>query len=92
MQPYPKEIRKTIDSLHEALRQISRLREEDITDRNTYDSIFMRGRKVGKIPSGSIDVTSADRIGDFNFDAGYFYLLVNNSGTAEWRRATLGSW
>lgn len=92
MQPFPKIIEDTTENHTEVLRQISRLREEDITDRNTFDSIFMRGRKVWKVPSSSADVAATDRVGDFNYTASYLYILVDNSGTPVWRRAALGSW
>lgn len=72
-------------------REVARLREEDIEDFNNLSNIFMRGRKVGKIPTGSTDVAATDRLGDFNYDANYLYLCVDNSG-AVWRRITLGSW
>ena len=88
MQPYPKTIDPDIDSVTDALRTISRLREEDITDRNTFPAIFMKGRKVGKVPSHSNDVAATDRIGDFNFDTGYLYLYVGSA----WRRIALGTW
>lgn len=72
-------------------REIARIRNEDITDFNNLQNIFMRGRKVGKIPTGSSDIASTDRVGDFNYDASYLYLCVDNSG-ATWRRIALGSW
>lgn len=90
MQPYPKLI--TQENIVPILMQISRLREEDITDRNTFEAIFMKGRKVGKVPTASNDVAATDRIGDFNYTASYFYILVDNSGTPTWRRTALGSW
>lgn len=92
MQKFPKNIEESIVSVSKVLRQIVRIREDDITDRNTFDSIFMRGRKVAKIPSGSTDVETTDRIGDFNYDVSYFYLLVDNSGVPVWRRAGLVAW
>lgn len=92
MQPYPQDIKKTIESIYESLRIITRLRNEDIVDRNTFPAIFMTGRKVGKVPTSSTDVAATDRVGDFNYDASYFYILVNNSGTPAWRRATMGTW
>lgn len=92
MQPYPQNIDTTIESVTDSLRTIARLRAEDITDRNSFPAIFMKGRKVGKLPSSSSDVVASDRVGDFNYTASYLYILVDNSGTASWRRAALGSW
>jgi hypothetical protein len=79
------------DTLLRFCQDIARTREEDIEDFNNLTNTFMRGRKVGKIPTGSSDVASADRIGDFNYDADYLYICVDDSGAA-WRRITLGSW
>lgn len=92
MQPFPKIIDPNIDSHQEALLQISRYREQDITDRNTFNSIFLNGRKVGKVPSSSLDVASTDKLGDFNVTNAYAYWLINNAGAAEWRRVAVASW
>jgi hypothetical protein len=86
MQPYPKDIDET--NLVESLRQISRLRDQDITDRNNFNSIFIMGRKVNKVPTSSTDVASTDNQGDFNFSDSYSYFFT---GT-EWRRSVLSSW
>jgi hypothetical protein len=91
MQSFPKIITPDLKNHTDVLLQISRIREEDITDRNTFPSIFMSGRKVGKIPTSSSDVSATDRVGDFNYDGSYLYLLVNSSG-AVWRRISLGAW
>lgn len=74
------------------LRDICRQRKTDVSDFNNLKNIFMSGRKVAKIPSGAADISSADRVGDFNYTTGYLYICVDNSGTAEWRRVALSSW
>lgn len=84
MQPYPKEISEA--NVVESLRQISRYRGEDITDRNNFPSIFMLGRKVGKVPSSSTDVVPTDRVGDFNYTPTALYFLADNAGTPVWIR------
>ena len=66
-------------------RETTRLRQDDINAFANLSNIFMRGRKVGKIPSSSGDTDVTDRVGDFNYDANYLYLCVDNSG-ATWRR------
>lgn len=76
----------------EWLRQVSNIRKDDITQIQNLTNIFVSGRKVGKIPTGSADVAATDRIGDVNYDASYYYILVDNSGTAVWRRIALGAW
>ncbi len=82
----------TDKDVRDQLQQITHIRKDDITFINNLTSIFVGGRKVGKIPSASNDVASTDRIGDQNYDENYLYILINNSGAAEWRRASLGSW
>lgn len=88
MKPYPTSIPNDLGGMHTALTFITRERLNDITGFNNLESIFMRGRKVGKVPSGSADAAVSDRAGDFNFDANYWYYYT---GTA-WRRLTAGTW
>lgn len=88
MKPYPLNVPETIGGILTALRFITRERQNDITEFNNLESIFIRGRKVGKVPTGSADAAATDRAGDFNFDASFLYLYT---GTA-WRRAALGAW
>ena len=47
-------------------------------------------RKSNKVPTNSAD-TTGDKLGDFNYDSAYLYVVVDNAGTLEWRRATLSS-
>ena len=72
-------------------REATRLRGQDVEDFTNLSNVFMRGRKVGKIPTGSSDITDS-RVGDFNYDTSYFYICVDNAGTATWRRVSIGAW
>lgn len=92
MNNYPRLISKTLDQLYDFCGEVRKERLNDIKDFDNLTNRFMSGRKVGKIPSASSDVDATDRIGDFNYTASYLYILVDNSGTPVWRRATLGSW
>lgn len=92
MKPYPSPRDKSLNGANEMLQYISRERDNDIRDWNNLTNIYMRGRKVGKVPSSSIDVDDSDRLGDFNYTASFYYILVDNSGAAEWRRMALASW
>lgn len=74
------------------LREIVRERRTDIKFFDNLNNVFMRGRKVAKIPSGASDIAVTDRVGDFNYSATYLYICVDNAGTAEWRRVALSSW
>jgi hypothetical protein len=80
------------DDRKELLRHITKERYQDIKDFDNLQNRFMAGRKVGKVATGASDVDPSDRVGDFNYDDQYFYILIDNAGTAEWRRATLASW
>ena len=90
MEQFPKSV--TEDTVVDVVRQIVRLRDNDITDRNTFPSVFILGRKVTKVPSASTDVASTDRVGDFNVTATYAYFCINNAGTVTWRRTAVSSW
>lgn len=83
------------ESLEEVKRQLSQIchtRKDDITQVNSMNSTFITGRKVGKIPASSADVIPSDKLNDFNWDNSFLYILIDNSGTPLWRRATLNSW
>ena len=71
---------------------IKNLRKDDISTIGNLINTFVEGRKVGRVPSSSADVITGDRIGDMNYDASYFYILIDNAGTPAWRRISLGSW
>lgn len=93
MQPYPKIINNTTESIGDAVRQISRLREEDITYFNTIPATYVMGRSVGKVPSGSADVAVTDRIGDLNITKDYIYSCCDDgAGGAVWRRVAQVAW
>ena len=91
MKPFPKTITETPQNHTDVLKVITRERANDITEFNNLPQIFMMGRKVGKVPTGSADVDASDRLGDFNYDASFLYLLVDNAGAA-WRRVALSAW
>lgn len=89
---YPNITPDTEENRSELLRIITRERTNDISTINNLKNVFMSGRKVGKVPTGASDVLDSDRVGDFNYDDQYYYILVDNAGTAEWRRTALASW
>ncbi len=92
MKPYPKLVPSTDEDIKEVLRIIIENRGLDINEFTNLKNVFMAGRKSGKIPSGSADIDLSDRVGDFNYDPDYLYLVIDNAGTAEWRRTALASW
>lgn len=91
MNDYPNIVPRTVDDIKDLLRMITRERPNDINDFTNIENRFMRGRKVGKIPTGAADIAATDRVGDFNYDyaTGYYYLVVDNAGTAVWSRIPL---
>lgn len=91
MENYPKLLSNDNNELALVLRRIIELRESDITDNTNLPQVFMSGRKVEKIPTSSADVATTDNLGDFNYDANYLYIVVDDSG-AEWRRVALVTW
>lgn len=92
MKPYPRTPVSTLDDVQDIMRFITRERDADIINWNNLSQIFVGGRKVGKVPSSSNDVDPTDKVGDLNYDADYLYILINDAGTAEWRRTALSSW
>ncbi len=82
----------TIDDVIANLKDISRLREvEDIPDFTNLVNVFISGRKVGKVPTSSADVVATDNVNDVNWDASFLYILVDNGGTAVWRRVAIAA-
>ena len=91
MNNYPKIQDKTLEEVIKVIEVITKDRKNDVNDFNNLINVFISGRKVGKIPSSSADISNTDRLGDFNYDASYLYLCVDNGG-AVWRRVALGAW
>lgn len=74
------------------LQYILKERGNDVNDFINLNSRFLLGRKSSKIPTGSLDIADTDRVGDMNYTPTYLYVVVDNSGSAEWRRVALSSW
>lgn len=88
---YPANIKADLDNVTDALQNISRTRQDDQTQWNNLQNIFIAGRKVNKVPASSTDIVGTDNIGDYNATASYLYLCVNDgSGNAVWRRIAAG--
>jgi hypothetical protein len=83
---------RTLEDLARVVEYITRMRPTDTNAFKDLPNQFIMGRKVGRVPSSSADVITGDKVGDFNYDISYIYVLVDNAGTGTWRRATLGSW
>ena len=92
MNPYTDLISRDTAGLIESVEEMIRERPRDVKDYDNLSNRFISGRKTGKIPTGASDISSTDKVGDFNYDQNYMYIVVNNGGTAEWRRVALSSW
>lgn len=92
MKDYPKIEAVDLGSVLHLMQYITKERKNDIRDFNNITNNFISGRKVGKIPSSATDIIASDKVGDFNYDANYIYICVENSGSAEWRRVAISSW
>jgi len=89
---YPSTFDNSPEGIMSFLKQIIRLRVDDVTEVNNFPNVYMSGRKVNKVPTSSSDVVSGqDREGDFNYNTNYLFILTNNSGTLVWRRVALSS-
>lgn len=91
MKPYPKLSPDNPSDVPEILRYMIKERGNDIKDFDNLTNTFMSGRKVGIIPTGAA-TSSSDRIGDYNADGDYFYLVVPFGSTSEWRRVAWTAW
>lgn len=91
MKTYPKMQDQTLNEVIKVIEYITKERRNDVADFDNLINVFISGRKVGKIPTGSSDVADTDRLGDFNYDHSYAYLLIDNGG-ASWRRIHLNTW
>lgn len=91
MKQFPSIDLKVLDDVINLLEYIRNERKNDVKDFDNIQNRFMSGRKVGIIPTGAA-TTSDDRIGDFNYDENYIYIVVNNAGIAEWRRVAYTAW
>lgn len=79
MKVYPQVIQDSLQEHTNVLKQISRLRQEDVQAFTNLTQTYVLGRKVGKIPATSNDVIATDRLGDFNVDSAYAYFLVSST-------------
>lgn len=89
---YPNVTNPTLADVLTFCLEVARTREQDLQDFYNLPNVFVKGRKVDKVPTGSSDVTDEDRAGDFNYDTSYMYVCVEDGSSVTWRRATLGSW
>lgn len=94
-QDYPYSAPLTEGQVREVVEQIVFARKDDIMIIKNLPNVFLQGRTVGRAPSSSADVIAGDRVGDVSFATSggnqYLFVLMDISGTAEWRRVQLSS-
>lgn len=92
LKDYPYYAPKNVEEIADQMLKIANIRKDDITQFTNLPNTFVGGRKVGKVPTSSADVNpNKDLVGDINYDASFLYILINNGGTAEWRRVAIGA-
>lgn len=90
MRDYPFVFKNTLTDIAEVLRKIIQCRKDDINDYNNLPQRFVMGRLVPKLPTSSSDVDPTDKLGDIHYEDDFGYILIDNSGTLEWRRYAIG--
>ncbi len=91
MKTYPNTPEKTTDLLKFIIRERN---NTDVDAFNNLPQVFVSGRKVGKIPANSGDVSVTDVLNDVNWDDQYIYILTTDAlGDPAWGRSPLDtSW
>ena len=80
------------EQIPDIVREIVRIRDNDIADWNNLPSQFVQGRGLfttRTAPSTPTNVLATDQEGDVVNDATYEYKLLNISGVLKWDRRTL---
>jgi len=91
MKQWPALLNDDPEAQNTLLRFMIKERINDTNDFLNLKNVFMSGRKVARIPTGAADIIDGDRTGDFNTTATYLYVIIENAGTAEWRRTALST-
>lgn len=81
-------VRPSDDDVHGWVRFATRERATDLQDYNNLDSTRSR---VYSAPSSSTDMRGTEKVGDVAADSSYFYVVVDNAGSLEWRRVAVSS-
>ncbi len=70
------------------LRQITRLRGEDVREIRNLGGKYVRGRlRENRLaPTSHSDIQDSDQLGDIVRTATYEYLVVNDAGALKWAR------
>jgi len=66
----------------------TRMRDFDIQD---YDNQVSQNPRIYDAPSSSSDLVGTEKVGDIAGDASFFYIVIDNAGTLEWRQVGVSS-
>lgn len=78
-------------SIASVLKFMIQERGNDISEFQNLPNIFVRGRKVSKVPVDSNDIEATDLEGDINYSGNTMWVCVNEGGLLKWKRITLAS-
>lgn len=70
------------------IRQVTRERLSDLED---YEQQQAANPRIYSAPTSSSDTIGTEKVGDIAADTSYLYVVVDNSGTLEWRRVAIST-
>ena len=68
--------------------EVTRARQVDVSDYQTQQVI---NTAIYPVPSSMTDLIGTEKAGDIAISTGFVYVVVDNSGVLEWRRAALST-
>lgn len=80
---------KTIDDVLKWITEVTRARNSDLDDYNVQQR--ENPRIYNLTPASAGDLSGNEKAGDIAFDVNFIYIVVDNSGTLEWRKASLST-
>lgn len=73
------------------VRWIENATRERRTDIDDYNNQVSSNSAIFSAPASSTDMVGTEKVGDIAADSAYFYVVVDDSGTLEWRRVAISS-
>lgn len=77
-----------IEDIQTWIMNATRNRQFDLQD---FDKQTTENPRIYNAPSSSTDTIGNEKVGDMAADASFLYIIVDNSGTLEWRRVAISS-
>lgn len=84
----PKNITEMGQFIYGYLRQITRMRGDDVREISNLKNRLVMGRlRIDRVaPTSNSDIQTPDQLGDIVRTGTYEYIVVNDSGTLKWAR------